>query len=187
MIRTAIVVSTLVAVSLGSGPSFAADAGYLESIEKLKLLYTPAAPAVAEGEQAPAPVPAPVSIDSAEDGTLIITQRTEQDRSAYRFKSVTEQTWRVYPGDLDAKRVAVQDEPMGVFVPAKKEVKRVMVERREAKTRIASADEPGEEWNDNRRFVTSYLVIPAATPQQADQAAALIKQIIKSAPKTSTK
>lgn len=183
MIRAAIFVSALVVFS--SAGAFAADAGYKESIEKLKLLYTPAAPA--EGEAPAETTPPPVTIDSAEDGTLIITQRTQQDRSAYRFKSVTEQTWRVYPGDLDAKRVAVQDEPIGVFVPAKKEVKRVMVERREAKTRIASDSEPGEEWNDNRRFTTSYVVIPAETPQQADEAAALIKQIIKSAPKTSTK
>lgn len=183
MIRAAIVMSALVVFS--SAGAFAADAGYKESIEKLKLLYTPAAPAApAEGE-APAEIaPPPVSIDSLEDGTLIITQRTAQDRSAYRFKSVTEQTWRVYPGDLDAKKVAVQDEPMGVFVPAKKDVKRVMVERREAKTRIASDSEPAEEWNDDRRFTTSFVVIPAETPQQADEAAELIKQIIKSAPKT---
>lgn len=161
------------------------DTGYKESIEKLKLLYTPAAPA--EGEEAPAAEPPPVVIESEEDGTLVITQRTEQDRSAYRFKSVAEQTWRVYPGDLDPKRVVVQDEPIGVFVASKKEVKRVMVERRESKTRVASDSEPGEEWSENRRFTTSYVVIPAATPQQADEAADLLKQIIKAAPKTSSK
>ncbi len=182
MIRVATAMSVLAVVMVCSGPA-APDAGYKESIEKLKLLFTPAAPA--EGEEA-SPLPPPVAIDSEEDGTLVITQRTEQDRSAYRFKSVAEQTWRVYPGDLDAKRVVVQDDPIGVFVPAKKEVKRVMVERRESKTRIASEGEPGEEWNENRRFVTSYVVIPAATPQQADEAAALIKQIIKAAPKTSS-
>lgn len=178
MIRTAILFSVVSFFVLHSGGAVAADAGYKESIEKLKLLYTPAAPA--EGE---ASAPPPVTIDSEEDGTLIITQRTQQDRSAYRFMSVTEQTWRVYPGDLDVKRVAVQDDPIGVFLPTKKEVKRVLVERREAKTRIASEGEPGEQWNDNRKFATSYVVIPAASPKQADEAAELIKQIIKSAPK----
>ncbi len=169
-------------ILLAPGTSIAVEAGFKESLERLKLLYTPAA--APEGHT---PVPAAVVIDSTEDGTLIVTRHSELDRSKFRFSSVSEQTWRVHPADLDAKRVAVQTEPMGVFVPVKKNVKRVMVERHEAKTRTDSANEPGEQWQESQKFTTSFVIIPAATPQQADEAAALIKQIIKSAPETKTK
>ncbi len=182
MNRLTVVLSSLVlgaSVLLAAAHSSAAETGFKESIEQLKLLYTPAAPP--EGQ---APVPAEVLIDSADDGTLIITRRIVSDRSKFRFTSTTEETWRVHPADLDGKRVAVQTDPMGVFVPAKKDVKLVMVERHETKTRIAGANEPGEQWHDDQKFASSFVVIPAATPQQADEAAALIKRIIKTAPKT---
>jgi len=164
---------------LPAGRAVAVEAGFKESIEKLKLLFTPAA-----GPEGQAPTPSVVLIGSEEDGTLIITQHVGHDRAKFHFTSAGEQTWRVHPSDLDAKRVIVQTDPIGVFIAVKKDVKRVMVERHELKTRAASGDKPEEQWSDDQKFASSFVVIPTATPQQADEAAAIIRQIIKTTPKT---
>jgi len=159
--------------------SAAVEPGFKESTERLKLLYTPAA-----AEEGQTPAPAPVVIDSTEDGTLIVTRRDSVDRSKFGFGSASEQTWRMNPADLDAKRVTTQHEPAGVFVPVKKNEKRISVERRETKARAATPDSPGTQWSQSERFSASFVVIPAADSKQAEDAADLIRRMIKTAPDT---
>jgi hypothetical protein len=176
----AIVVSVATAgVARGEGPIPAA--GFKEIVAQLGEIYrtpdSPGGPAAGEPGMA---------FEAGDDGTLQIRRLVENDRSEFHFRSVTEEKWRMSPADLDAKGVVVQLDPIGVFVPVKKSVKRIVVERCEEKTRIESPDDPGRQWQEKQRFTTSFVFIPASDPRQADEAAALIKRMIKIAPKTKT-
>src|SRR5690349_18189333 len=88
--------AVLISLVVTAGTALAYEPGFKESLEQLKLLYTPAPPA--EGQTA---APVPVKIESTDDNKLVVKRRGFLDRSEYHFTSESEEVWTVHPAELD--------------------------------------------------------------------------------------
>lgn len=128
--------------------------------------------------------PAKVSVLVVADdrGNLTITQRADREQPDLFFRSTTHQTWKLRASEVDPKRIAMRTDPISVFAPIKKDARRIEVTRTETKSRIEGGHEPAEDWDHKDTFVTSFVSIPAGSIETAETAAALLKQIAKTAP-----
>jgi hypothetical protein len=114
---------------------------------------------------------------------MIISQTAERDLPDLFFRSTSSQTWKLRASDIDPKRIAMRTEPLSVYAPIKKDERRIQVTRTETKSRVEGGHEPAEDWEDRDVFVTSFVSIPVDTIEKAEQTAALLKQIAKTAAK----
>ncbi len=164
----------------GLAPGDASNMGYDQAVAAFQQLLHGST----FDSDAHTPANVAVAVVADATGTLIITQTAERDMPDLFFHSSTVQTWTIRAADVDDKRIAVRTEPLSVYAPTKKNAQLIRVTRSETQNRIEGGHEPAEDWERHDSFMTSFVTIPVASVDAAEQAVALLKQIAKAAPET---